>query len=68
MKKTFCDRCGKVSDINPNTNVYGAPSFYIQKIGPYDMNIRDIDLCPECEKELYNWIFNKSKDDANGEK
>lgn len=68
MKKTFCDRCGRVSDISSNANVYGTPQFYIQLAGPYDMNIRDVDLCISCEKELYDWIYNTLKDDSDGKK
>lgn len=55
-----CDRCGKAYDpYNMKIDLYDDWWRYsIHKdCHPYE-EIK-IDLCPECKKELFNWIQNK---------
>ena len=71
MKKVtvYCDRCKRdVSDVkNNNRNNYSGKNFFaeIANLFPnYEINqftisggSQKIDLCCECSKKLFNWIW-----------
>lgn len=62
MKVIKCDRCGKIfNNPNPNSNVNldnyrnRVAVMRIDSIVPH--SVVDVDLCDECNKQLYDWIF-----------
>lgn len=58
-----CDRCGDVINTNPMANTI-LPSFMIKKLNDFMRGWVDIDLCPNCEKELNAWLNNKQSKTA----
>lgn len=64
MLNTTCDRCGKVMDINVLGNLISKheehtwwPIVLVNAIDPQTKKARNIDLCQDCEKDLYRFIF-----------
>ena len=70
MKLIKCDRCGKEIMHTSNT-MYdpkeGLVSINIYTFG-YGFEKREVDLCNECQKEVYNFIFNNNDNGCENEK
>ena len=68
MNKTVCDRCGKTINDNVDSPLsigVLTKSFvkhlYLKESNPFS-ELSDIDLCDDCEKQLYEWLKNKNKE------
>ena len=63
MKTVRCDRCGKdIPYIPPFANIaqedgYIPPSLIITKWDSFNQRVTEVDLCKDCQKEVYNYIF-----------
>jgi hypothetical protein len=53
MKTTKCDKCGKEINRHPLQQAH-LPSITIYVNEGF--TVREIDLCNDCEKELYAWL------------
>lgn len=64
MKMTKCDRCGKISTVNPTTKNLEFPIIHITKADDIFQSVtpREIDLCQMCRKELDGWLTKKPVD------
>lgn len=56
MIKVFCDHCGNLFETISSSDIDGKI-----KGGFYKFRERNFLLCPECEKEVYEFIINPSK-------
>lgn len=75
MTVTKCDRCGK--DIIDSNSAYLGTCVHIypkMKITYDDVRIDsdcveetegEVDLCEDCQKEVYNFIFGKEEEEAH---
>lgn len=61
MKKTFCDRCGKementiMLDMTQAAQLIAGTRYILtSRYGMSD--IKKYDLCPECQRDLYEWL------------
>ena len=68
--KKICDRCGK--DIRPG-GVFGLSGKQIdisvsQELVTYGWRSRKYDLCPECFRELENWLKGGRENEPQKEK
>ena len=55
MRANKCDRCGKLFE----REQISVPDIRIEHyVHPYGGNW--LDLCPDCQRELENWLNNKS--------
>ena len=68
MKKTFCDRCGKEMDSNelPSFSqaaklIAGINYMLTSRFGMGD--IKQYDLCPDCQSDLYDWLNDGGKEE-----
>lgn len=70
MKKIFCDRCKKVIDVDREAEkaiMDGKPFYNITKItytNEWKKVKTKIDLCFNCQKEVFNWYEN-NKSNSN---
>lgn len=64
MKMTKCDRCGKISTVNPTTKNLEFPVIHITKADDIFQSVspREIDLCRACREELDGWLKKKPVD------
>ena len=67
MKKTFCDRCGKeiegtvMLDISQAAKLVAGIRYTLtSRIGMNDG--RQYDLCPDCQRDLYDWLNDGGKE------
>lgn len=59
MKTIRCDKCGKEINRNPLQQAcLPSVTIYVNE----RFVIREIDLCNDCEKELYAWLEGASDD------
>lgn len=54
-----CDKCGTKINTNPITNAI-LPIFSIRKMDGFVLGWQSVDLCPECEKVLAEWLNDHS--------
>lgn len=61
MKKIFCDRCGKEIEgivmldmLQATKSLTGLRYTLTSRLGMSD--IKQYDLCPECQNNLYDWL------------
>lgn len=51
-----CDKCGKLYDISPFSNMLGNGELAYSGVGVYGDRY---DLCPKCTHELYEFLKRK---------
>ena len=66
MKTIKCDRCSKeIPYVPPYMNVAKQGVVYPKIImsiwDPLTQSAREVDLCNECERNVYNYIFDYEK-------
>lgn len=59
-----CDKCGLEINTNPMVNAI-LPMLFIRRIESFAMGWQSVDLCPECEKKLAEWLNNKEEKSAD---
>lgn len=64
MTKVTCDRCGKIMDMDLLGYIFSnhedgqwVPTILINAKDPETGKARKIDICEDCEKALYTFIF-----------
>lgn len=68
MKVIYCDRCKReighcFEEVNNGQKPF-TPIFKIEYT-TFGVKDRDIDLCHECSKGLYRWVFGDKDGDTN---
>ena len=63
MKTIKCDRCGKdIPYVPPFMNVakegFIFPKIIITKWDALSQKLDEVDLCDDCQKDVYDYIFN----------
>lgn len=61
MTTKTCDRCGSKISTDPMATNTILPMFSISMRGGFELGLRSVDLCPECEKKLVEWLNNKEE-------
>lgn len=62
MKTIKCDRCGKdIPYVPPYMNAYKdgviPPTIMMTVWEPLSQKTREVDLCDDCQRAVYNYIF-----------
>ena len=59
MMKCVCDKCGEEINTNPmSQTILPHYKIIVTRYLPYT---QEINLCPECEKQLDRWIKNEKE-------
>ena len=61
-----CDKCGAKIIKNPVANLK-LPTFTIFKFESYITGCKSVDLCPNCENKLNEWLSNKEETEAEND-
>lgn len=66
MKTIKCDRCGKdIPYVSPYMNAVKngiiPPTVIMTVWEPLNQKTREVDLCENCQKAVYSYIFDHSK-------
>ena len=65
MRAYKCDRCGKLFEKYKNQ---GTAEFFNITRNPCALGDSLLDLCPNCNDELQEWVANKSESEDQNEK